>query len=433
MSPAKPQPPKGERAPWWVLSTYFAEGFPYYLFRTAIPYFLKNAGHSNTTSGLAALAFAPWALKALWSPLVDLYANKKRWIVCTEYVVSGIFLLLALWMYINPELRLDGLLGISFWVLLVCGSMVAATQDIAVDAAYIENLTQKQQEWWAGVRTAAYRAAMIAGKSGILVIAGLYSRPLAVALAAVIFAGVATFHWLYLPDVSTREKEKKPSVAKEFKDAVSTFLLRDRAIWILLFAFFYKFGDALLFSMNNNFLDDLGVETIYVGILGSTDLLMAICGALCGGWLISKFRLSRCLFIFALMMNSADLIYSFYASLNLPLEAVKRTAFLVTGFEQFLGGLGTAAYMIAFIFFAKGRHSAAHYALLTSIMALEVLFAAPLGGFMADTLGWQRYFVFCFIMGIPGMVLVFMVLPVIRRMEREEEEQEQQQEALQHQ
>lgn len=411
--------------PWWVLSSYFAEGFPYYIMRVAIPYFLKTSGYSNTISGLASLAFTPWALKALWAPIVDLYGSKRRWIVCIELAITFIFALLALWMFINPEVSLGGLLGISFWILIFSGSLLSATQDIAIDAAFIENLNQKQQALWSGVRVAAYRVAIIAGKSGILVLAGLYSWTLAMAMASLMFLALALLHFFTLPEIQMRPEIKaRPSIKEEFKESVRTFLLREQALLILAFAFLYKFGDALLFSMSNNFLDDLQVKTVYIGIVGSSDLVMAIMGALFGGWLIARFGIVKCLLPFAFVMNGADLIYAYYASLNLSVDEVLRTAFIVTGLEQFAGGIGTAAYMFVFILFAKGEHSASHYALLTSIMALEVLFAAPFGGFMADTfieigMGWQTYFVFCFVMSLPGMIVAWRLLPLIKKAVRE--------------
>ncbi len=406
--------PDKQKAPWWVLSSYFAEGFPYYIMRVAIPYFLKNAGYSNTVSGMASLAFTPWAFKALWSPLIDLYATKRRWIVALEFALAGIFLLLGVWMLLNPNVSLSGMWGISFWVLVFTGALLSATQDIAIDAAYIENLKEKQQALWSGTRVAAYRVAIIAGKSGILVLAGAYSWHLAMFAAAIIFLCTALLHVKILPDVQS-PRQQRPSVVNEFKQSLSTFLLREKAWLILAFAFFYKFGDALLFSMSNNFLDDLEVETIYIGVIGSSDLLMAIVGGLFGGWLIARFGIVICLLPFAFMMNGANLIYAFYASLNLDITAIKQTAFLVTGIDQFAGGIGTAAYMFVFIVFSRGQHSASHYALLTSIMALEVLFAAPVGGVMADWfiaqgMGWQMYFVFCFMMSVPGMIVAALLL-----------------------
>jgi PAT family beta-lactamase induction signal transducer AmpG len=172
--------------------------------------------------------------------------------------------------------------------------------------------------------------------------------------------------------------------------------------------------------MSNNFLDDLGVETIYIGIFGSTDVLASISGALLGGWLICRYSLVKMLIPLALLMNVADLAYAYYATLGLEPEVVQRTAFFVTGFEQFVGGLGTAAYSVAFMFFARGRHTASHFALLTAVMGVEVLVAGPLGGFMADTLGWSHYFVFCFAMGLPGVVIARWVLPVIASAEQPE-------------
>lgn len=407
-----------QQKPWWVLSTYFAEGFPYYIMRVAIPYFLKVSGYSNTISGLASLAFTPWAFKALWAPFVDLYATKRAWIVALEFSLAFVFSLLALWMYINPEASIAGVWGISFWTLVFIGSALSATQDIAVDAAYIENLNQKQQALWSGTRVAAYRVAIIAGKSGILVLAGIYNWHLALFCAAGIFLLTALVHVYSLPDVKIIKAFERTPV-EEFKHSLETFLLRDKALLILAFAFFYKFGDALLFSMSNNFLDDLQVETQYIGIIGSSDVVMAIAGGLLGGWLIAKYGIVICLLPFAFVMNGADLIYAFYASLHLDLAWIEKTAFIVTGLEQFAGGIGTAAYMFVFIIFSRGEHSASHYALLTSIMAFEVIFAAPFGGVMADffiahSLGWQSYFLFCFAMSVPGMLLAMFLLKELK-------------------
>ena len=411
---------KGKRrVPWWVMSTYFAEGFPYYMLRSVIPYYLKQAGHSNTLTGMVNVLFAPWTLKFLWAPVVDLYSTKRRWIVGTEVLISVMLLLLAGWMALNPEVTFEGWQRWSFVVLVFVASAISATQDIAIDAAYIENLTPRQQEAWTGIRVAAYRVAMVVGKSAILVLAGLWSWPLATSLAAALFLSTAMLHWRTLPRSTPRPKANRPSPAREFRDALRTFLARDRAGWILAYAFFFKIGDALLFSMSNNFLDDLEVKTIYIGIFGSTDVLCSISGALLGGWMISRLSLVRTLIPLALMMNLADLAYAWYASLGLDPETVQQTAFVLTGFEQFVGGLGTAAYSISFMLFARGRHTASHFALLTAIMGLEVLLAAPMGGLMADAVGWQHYFVFCFLMGIPGMVLAVKVLPAIRAAEQE--------------
>jgi PAT family beta-lactamase induction signal transducer AmpG len=411
---------QARRAPWWVLSSYFAEGFPFYMLRVVTPYFLKQAGHSNTLTGMVSVLFIPWTLKFLWAPLVDLYSTKRRWIVGCEILISLFLFALAGWMALNPEVIFTGWQKWSFVVLVFLGSAVSATHDIAIDAAYIENLSPKSQEAWAGTRVAAYRVAMILGKSVILVLAGLWSWPLAMALAGVLFLGIAALHWRTLPRGEPRPIEGRPSPVAEFKEAFRTFLMRDRAVQILLFAFFFKIGDGLLFSMSNNFLDDLGVETMYIGIFGSTDVLASISGALLGGWLICRYSLVKMLIPLALLMNVADLAYAYYATLGLAPEVVQRTAFFVTGFEQFVGGLGTAAYSVAFMFFARGRHTASHFALLTAVMGVEVLVAGPLGGFMADTLGWSHYFVFCFAMGMPGVVIAGWVLPVIDAAERVE-------------
>ena len=61
-------------------------------------------------------------------------------------------------------------------------------------------------------------------------------------------------------------------------------------------------------------------------------------------------------------------------------------------------------------------------------MALEVLFAAPFGGIMADYfigigMGWQAYFIFCFTMSIPGMLIASFLLGEMRLLSKAEAEE----------
>ena len=320
----------------------------------------------------------------------------------------------------NNALQFEGWPLVIFLLLVFVGCTLSATQDIAIDAAYVENLSPHEQEAWAGTRVAAYRLSKIVGTSLVIVIAGFISWPVAMFSAAGFFAFMAYLHAKVLPTTTPRSAEDRPSPFVEFKQAIVTFARRDQAIWILLFAFTFKLGDGLLFAMNSSFTHDIGVSRIGVGVLGSTDTVFTLIGALFGAWVIMKVRLSRALIPLGILFNTADLLYAWYAGLGLDPETIQNTAFLVTGFEQFVGAMGTAAYSVAFVFFARGKHAASHFALLTAIMGLEVLAAGPVGGYMAQALGWENYFVFCFGMGIPGLLLAYKVLPSIRRIESEQ-------------
>ena len=65
----------------WVSVLYFAEGFPFGLVVDNLPVYFRTHGVSLTEIGLMSLLGAPWTLKVAWSPLVDRFGTRQRWIV----------------------------------------------------------------------------------------------------------------------------------------------------------------------------------------------------------------------------------------------------------------------------------------------------------------------------------------------------------------
>ena len=90
---------------------------------------------------------------------------------------------------------------------------------------------------------------------------------------------------------------------------------------------------------------------------------------------------------------------------------------------EYLGvGLGTAAF-VAFIATKTNRaYTAAQFALLTSISGLPRTFASSITGYLITYLGYTVFFLFCTILAIPGMLLLFAVAPWNTAKETDEEE-----------
>src|ERR1700675_2048215 len=65
----------------WVGVVYFAEGFPFGIVVDNLPVYFRKHGVSLTEIGLMSLLGAPWTLKVLWSPLVDRFGTRQRWIM----------------------------------------------------------------------------------------------------------------------------------------------------------------------------------------------------------------------------------------------------------------------------------------------------------------------------------------------------------------
>ncbi len=177
---------------WWVVSLYYAEGFPYSLVRLMSTAYFKDHGASLQAIGLTSLLGIPWVLKFLWAPLVDAFATKRRWLVTVEgAVVVGVVLIGLASLLPNP---------------LVAGAVVffllaglAATHDIAIDGYYLEALDRTDQARFVGFQSAAYRAALISGGGGVAWICGRFSWLVGYLVAAAVLGGLWALHSAKLP------------------------------------------------------------------------------------------------------------------------------------------------------------------------------------------------------------------------------------------
>jgi MFS family permease len=79
------------RKPWdWIPSLYFAEGLPYVMVMTVSVILYKRLGISNTDIALyTSWLYLPWTIKPLWSPFVDMFGTKRRWILELHWLFSS--------------------------------------------------------------------------------------------------------------------------------------------------------------------------------------------------------------------------------------------------------------------------------------------------------------------------------------------------------
>jgi MFS transporter, PAT family, beta-lactamase induction signal transducer AmpG len=145
------------RNPWaWVPSLYIAEGIPYVMVMTVSVILYKRLGISNTDIALyTGWLYLPWVIKPFWSPFVDLFKTKRRWILRMQIAI-GVFLgCIALTL---PVGRFFQYSLAFFWFT----AFSSATHDIAADGFYMLALPERLQSAFVGVRSTFYRIATIA-------------------------------------------------------------------------------------------------------------------------------------------------------------------------------------------------------------------------------------------------------------------------------
>ncbi len=155
------------RGPWWWVPTlYFAQGVPYVVVMTVAVIMFKRLGVGNTQIALyTSWLYLPYAIKPLWSPLVQRIGTRRAWVVVMQLLVAVGLVCVAFVIPLESFLR---------WSLVALATVAicSATHDIAADGFYLLALTSHEQAWFVGIRSTVYRLAMIAGQGLLVMLAG---------------------------------------------------------------------------------------------------------------------------------------------------------------------------------------------------------------------------------------------------------------------
>ncbi len=156
------------RSPWWwIPSLYFAEGIPYIIVMFVASDMYKTMGIANSTLAFwTSILYLPWVVKPLWSPFVDIYSTKRKWIVWMQIGLALSFIGVSLVLHLPWWFPLTLMF---LWVM----ALTSATHDIAADGFYMLALDEHKQAFFTGIRSTFYRLAMIAGMGLLVIMTGL--------------------------------------------------------------------------------------------------------------------------------------------------------------------------------------------------------------------------------------------------------------------
>lgn len=395
-------PGDGPRSPGalsWVASTYFAEGLPFSIVHQVSMELFTAIGASAEAVGLTALYGLPWNLKFLWAPAVDRYGTLRRWVVALQAAL-GVAIAAAAW----PAQRLD--LAMVARVLVVV-AVLAATHDVAVDGFYMRALGKADQAAFSGFRAGAFRVAMMVGKGGLVVLAGVLSWRASFFAAGGAMLLLALIHALALPREGARPAEATAprSFARFYLDAFRSFLAQPGARVSLAFILVYRAGDALMFAMSTKLLAYLGLGLVERGLLNGIGGAAGIGGSVLGGLVIARLGLRRTLAPIALVQGLAILIYVALAA-RAPSILWINAAVIA---ERVLEGFGGAALMVFLMSRCTGEYRASHFAIGSALMSVAAMVLGTASGFLLTLLGYPGFFLLAFVAAIPGIVLARIV------------------------
>lgn len=416
----------------WVISTNFAEGLPYAVITTLSVVMLADMGLGNAeVAAYTSLLAMPWSLKALWSPVVEIWRGKRWWMWMMQIILACCFVGVAF------GLLTASVQGAGLWLSLVLafftiGAFTSATYDIACDGFYMQVLDTDEQSFFVGIRSTAYRLSMIFASGLLTSSVGLLARSsggdlqtswvqvmIGVGLLMLCFA-IAHAWLLPKPDNKTdklsetlleptQEASCHSTAGGAFLSTLTTFFQKPGLWFILLFLLFYRLGEALLSKMTILFLKapvasgGLGLDNAEYGLIYGTIGVGALTiGGILGGMLVSKHGLKKCVVPLALALNIPDLLYV-WLSVTQP-----ENRWLIgscVGVEQFGYGLGFTAYMVFMLQSAKGPYQTAHYAIITALMAIGMNIPSMLSGWLQEFLGYTAFFWVVILCTVPGILL----------------------------
>lgn len=401
--------------PWlWVPSLYLTESLPYVVIINVSVVMYKNLGISNADIGLyTSFLYLPWVIKPLWSPVLELFGNKKQWFLSMQLILALTFLGVGL----TTQLNHFFMITLSFFWM---GAFASATNDIASDGLYLIALKPKEQSFFVGMRGTFYRVGMITGNGLIVILAGFLENKMGNPANAwswtligvsVLMLGLTALNYLTTPNIQeTRESKTNES---SFKNVFESFFTKKNILISLIFVLVYRLGESQLVKMASPFFLDnradggLGLSTSVVGfIYGTLGVIALLIGGIAGGILISRDGLRRWMMPMVFAINAPNIGYVLLSWLQ-P-ENIYFAACVVF-LEQLGYRFGFAAFMVFLIFLADGIYKTAHYALATGFMAMGMMIPGIISGYMQQWLGYQGFFIWVVIATIPGFFIAYTV------------------------
>ncbi|MYM31096.1 MFS transporter [Duganella sp. CY15W] len=397
-----------------ILFLGFSSGLPLYTLIYLMQAWLAKSGLDVKALGLFGLAMFPYTFKFLWAPLMDRYTigplgRRRGWMALTQL---ALFLFIGGLGMLDPKLELSLIAGMVFLI-----AFMSASQDVVIDAYRREILAEEEQGLGAAIIVNAYKAASLIPSALGLVMADSQPWP-------VVFWTVAAF---MLPGLVCTLLTREPSLygepPKNLQEAVvlpfREFIKRDgirQALFIIAFVLLYKIGDTMTTALSTKFFLDLGFTTKQIGLAANaTGWWASLAGGAVGGIWMIKLGINRALWVFGVLQALAILGFAWLAKTG-PDPVLLSAVF---GFEAFASlGLGSAA-LVAFMSRATDpRYTATQYALFSSLAAVPRTFINSSVGYIVAETGWFWFFIVCFILAFPAMMMLPKIAPWNSRHEK---------------
>lgn len=394
-----------------------SSGFPLTLLLATMSYWLSKVGIDKKTIGFAFALGTPYTLKFLWAPLIDgialpglarLFGQRRAWLFVVQACLVGALVKLGA---SDPVHHIG---RFALWGVTV--AFLSATQDIVIDAYRIEILADDELAQGTATNQVGYRTGNLLAAAGTVWLASATGAGLGwagayAATSVLVLPGAAAALWLG-PGQRTAIREPfsaaafahflRHNVAAPFMD----FFRRPGAWLILLFVLTYKLGDAVGQNMLSPMIVANGyTDNEYIAVNKLVGFWALVVGSLVAGALIARFGIARLLFGAGLIMAGANLMFATVAASG---HAPLLLAFAV-GLENLFAAISLTVFATYLAGLSSTAFTATQYALLSSVASIGRTFATTPSGYAATAFGWPRFYMFCALLALPGLMFLWMM------------------------
>lgn len=376
-----------------------SSGLPYLLLGSTLRLWFKNVEIDIKTIGASTLVMLPYTWKFIWAPILDRYSlpflgRRTGWIIVFQIALAISLFVLA---QISPTEHTYLMLGVAS----VC-AFFSSSQDIVIDAYRREILPEEELGLGSSLAVTGYRIGMLFATSLAPILSDHISWGQVYTVMAFIML-VCAIPTLFAPEPEINIPGPT-SLLDSVMGPIKEYLSRSNAFGVLVFILLYKIGDSMASGLFKAFYSDIGYSNTQIGaIAGPIGIWAAIIGGIIGGSLQMKFGLKKCLWYFGILQALSTALFALLTIFAPSLIALS----LVIFFETFTSGLGTAAYSAFMASLTDKRFTATQYALLTSIMSVPAILLGSSSGLIQEKIGWSGFFIFCAIIALPGILMLF--------------------------
>jgi len=425
-------------------------GFPWILIGTSLTLWLRENDFSRTDVGLFSLIFVVYGFNFLWAPLIDRIripwltnkiGHRRSWIVTMQLII---LLSLLSWSITDPK--------VNIWLVALIGliiSSASATQDIVVDALRIEQVGKTEGQsmsagagvavigWFTGYKIGGIIALFTADYFQNLGFQNYWQITFVILTTIIIACNIGL---MFVPEQQSTEKQAEQKktdhliidklgssnlitriIAWIIGTVIGPFISFFKskgvkiALYIIIFLFLFKIGEAFLGKMSVVFYDDMGFSKKQIGIYSKGfGWIITVVFTLVGSLFSIRSGVVKGMFIAGILMASTNLLFSVLAWYGKS-ELLFATAVIL---DEITSAISTVVFVVFISLLVDRTYTATHYALMASVATFGKNVFSAFSGFVVDKLEflsnsenlhnhWAIFFIITAVMVIPSLIFLW--------------------------